>query len=349
MAGRLTHPMAYDAAIRPLPAGRQWDEAFALIGRHLNALPDPNMAEFYTSGRTSNEAAFLYQLFVREYGTNNFPDCSNMCHEATSVGLPESLGVGKGTVLLEDFDKADAIFIFGQNPGTNSPRMMTSLRNAARRGASIISFNPFRERALERFQAPQSPIEMVTLSSTTISSKLFQVRVGGDVAALKGMMKVAGRSGRSRACRRAAADPRLGFHPRPYRRLSRRSSTTSSATPWADIERQSGLTREDLEYAASAYMKAERAILVYGMGITQHRRGAQNVQQIANLALLRGNVGRDGAGVCPVRGHSNVQGDRTVGITENPDGGIPRAPRTPVRLQAADARRAQRRDRRWRR
>ena len=193
MVGRLTHPMAYDAATdRYLPV--EWNEAFEIIGRHLKALPDPNMADFYTSGRTSNEAAFLYQLFVREYGTNNFPDCSNMCHEATSVGLPQSLGVGKGTVLLEDFDKADCIFIFGQNPGTNSPRMMTSLRNAARRGASIISFNPFRERALERFQAPQSPIEMVTLSSTTISSKLFQVRVGGDVAALKGMMKVAGGS-----------------------------------------------------------------------------------------------------------------------------------------------------------
>ena len=189
MVGRLTHPMAYDApSDRYLPVS--WDEALAIVGRQLNALPDPNMAEFYTSGRTSNEAAFLYQLFVREYGTNNFPDCSNMCHEATSVGLPQSLGVGKGTVLLEDFDKTDCIFIFGQNPGTNSPRMMTSLRNASRRGAAIISFNPFRERALERFQAPQSPIEMATLTSTQISSRLYQVRVGGDIAVLKGLMKV---------------------------------------------------------------------------------------------------------------------------------------------------------------
>src|SRR5215813_584912 len=181
MIGRLTHPMAYDAASdRYLPVS--WDEAFATIARHLRGLPDPNMAEFYTSGRTSNEAAFLYQLFVREYGTNNFPDCSNMCHEATSVGLPLSLGVGKGTVLLDDFDKTDCIFIFGQNPGTNSPRMMTSLRNASRRGASIISFNPFRERALERFQYPQNPIEMATFSATKISWRLHQVRVGGDVA-----------------------------------------------------------------------------------------------------------------------------------------------------------------------
>src|ERR1700761_844779 len=188
MVGRLTHPMAYDApSDRYLPVS--WDEAFGIIGRHLNALPDPNMADFYTSGRTSNEAAFLYQLFVREYGTNNFPDCSNMCHEATSVGLPKSLGVGKGTVLLEDFDKADCIFIFGQNPGTNSPRMMTNLRDASRRGANIISFNPFRERALERFQAPQNPIEMASMTSTPISSRIYQVRVGGDVGALKGIIK----------------------------------------------------------------------------------------------------------------------------------------------------------------
>ena len=189
MVGRITHPMAYDAASdHYVPVS--WDEAFATIGRHLNSLPDPNMAEFYTSGRTSNEAAFLYQLFVREYGTNNFPDCSNMCHEPTSVGLPPSIGVGKGTVLLEDFDRADCILIFGQNPGTNSPRMMTTLWEASRRGASIISFNPFRERALERFQHPQSPVEMATLGSTPISSRLFQVKVGGDVAVLKGIMKV---------------------------------------------------------------------------------------------------------------------------------------------------------------
>ena len=316
MVGRLTHPMAYDAATdRYLPV--EWNEAFEIIGRHLKALPDPNMADFYTSGRTSNEAAFLYQLFVREYGTNNFPDCSNMCHEATSVGLPQSLGVGKGTVLLEDFDKSDCIFIFGQNPGTNSPRMMTSLRNAARRGASIISFNPFRERALERFQAPQSPIEMVTLSSTTISSKLFQVRVGGDVAALKGMMKVVVEADEAA---RAAEQPEIldWDFIRGHTVGIEALVDDLKRTQWADIERQSGLTREDLEFAANAYMKAERAILVYGMGITQHQRGANNVQQIANLALLRGNVGREGAGVCPVRGHSNVQGDRTVGITEIP-------------------------------
>jgi molybdopterin-dependent oxidoreductase alpha subunit len=316
MVGRLTHPMAYDAkSDHYVPVS--WNEAFAIIGRHLSALPDPNMAEFYTSGRTSNEAAFLYQLFVREYGTNNFPDCSNMCHEATSVGLPQSIGVGKGTVLLEDFEKADCIFIFGQNPGTNSPRMMTDLRNASRRGAAIISFNPFRERALERFQHPQSPIEMATLSSTQISSRLFQVRVGGDIAVLKGIMKVLVEADEAA---RANEQPGIldwdfiGGHTQGLEALV----DDLQATQWNDIERYSGLTRADIEYAAQVYMKAERAIIVYGMGITQHRRGAHNVQQLANLALLRGHIGREGAGLCPVRGHSNVQGDRTVGITEVP-------------------------------
>ena len=242
MQGRLTHPMVYDAASdRYVPIG--WDDALALVARHLNALPDPNAAEFYTSGRTSNEAAFLYQLFGREYGTNNFPDCSNMCHEATSVGLPESLGVAKGTVLLEDFDHADAIFIFGQNPGTNSPRMMTSLRNASRRGAHIISFNPFRERSLERFQAPQDPIEMVTLRSTRISESLYQVRVGGDVAALKGMMKVvidADDAAVATGAPRVVDADFIRDHTAGFERLAADLRTT----PWEAIERQSGLNRD---------------------------------------------------------------------------------------------------------
>jgi len=316
MAGRLTHPMAYDAAsdrYRPV----SWEDAFAVVGRHLAALPDPNMAEFYTSGRTSNEAAFLYQLFVREYGTNNFPDCSNMCHEATSVGLPLSLGVGKGTVLLEDFDKTDCIFIFGQNPGTNSPRMMTSLRNAARRGAPIVSFNPFRERALERFQAPQNPVEMATLTSTPISSALHQVRVGGDVAVLKGIMKVLVEEDEARRAADEIAILDWDFI-RGHTAGIEALVADLKATAWADIERFSGLSRGVIEAAAHTYAKAERAIVVFGMGITQHRHGAQTVQQLANLCLLRGNMGREGAGLCPVRGHSNVQGDRTVGITEVP-------------------------------
>ncbi|MBW6401317.1 FdhF/YdeP family oxidoreductase [Roseomonas sp. HJA6] len=316
MAGRLTHPMSYDAASdRYLHVS--WEEAFATIARHLTALPNPNMAEFYTSGRTSNEAAFLYQLFVREYGTNNFPDCSNMCHEATSVGLPQSIGVGKGTVLLDDFDKTDCIFIFGQNPGTNSPRMMTSLRNASRRGVPIISFNPFRERALERFQAPQVPVEMLSLTSTPISEALHQVRVGGDIAVLKGLMKVMVEEDERARADGAAAILDWDFI-RGHTTGIEALAADLKATTWPDIEARSGLTRTAIEDAAHVYMRAERAIVVYGMGLTQHRHGARNVQQLANLCLLRGNIGKDGAGICPVRGHSNVQGDRTVGITEIP-------------------------------
>lgn len=316
MTGRLTHPMVYDSGSDRYVA-ISWDDAFALLARHLNALADPNAAEFYTSGRTSNEAAFLYQLFAREYGTNNFPDCSNMCHEATSVGLPLSLGVGKGTVLLEDFDVTDAIFIFGQNPGTNSPRMMTSLRNASRRGARIISFNPLRERALERFQAPQNPLEMVTLTSTPISRNIYQVRVGGDAAALKGMMKVVIEADDNTLAEDAPRVVDIDFidgHTHGFEAFA----ADLRATPWECIERESGLSRTDLADAALIYMEAKSVILVYGMGITQHQRGSETVQQLANLALLRGNVGRPGAGLCPVRGHSNVQGDRTVGITEKP-------------------------------
>ena len=233
------------------------------------------------------------------------------------MGLPQSIGVGKGTVVLEDFAKADCIFIFGQNPGTNSPRMMTDLRDASRRGASIISFNPFRERALERFQAPQSPIEMVTLSATQISSRLYQVRIGGDIAVIKGIMKTLVEA--DDAARATGAQAVLDWNfMRDHTDGLDALVSDLKATQWPEIERCSGLGREDIEYAASAYMKAERAIIVYGMGITQHRRGAQAVQQLANLALLRGHIGREGAGLCPVRGHSNVQGDRTVGITEVP-------------------------------
>ena len=314
--GRLTEPMRYDPATdHYVPVS--WDEAFGLIGRELRALSDPNEAEFYTSGRTSNEAAFLYQLFVRRFGTNNFPDCSNMCHEPTSVGLPESIGIGKGTVLLDDFAHAEAIFVIGQNPGTNSPRMMTELRNASRRGVPIVVLNPLRERALERFAAPQDPVEMTTFGSTRIASEYCQVRVGGDVAALKGVMKLmldandqALRDGRKPVLDIEFIDQ----HTQGFEALAADLRHTS----WDDILRVSGLSREQLERIAAIYMGADAVIICYGMGITQHRRGSANVQQIANLLLLRGNFGKPGAGICPVRGHSNVQGDRTMGIDEKP-------------------------------
>src|ERR1700761_1923786 len=318
--GRITHPMAYDAASdRYLPIA--WDDAFARIGAALNALPDPNMAEFYTSGRASNEAAFLFQLFARAYGTNNFPDCSNMCHEATSVGLPKSIGVGKGTVTLEDFDHADCIFSMGHNPGTNHPRMMTTLREASKRGAPIVVFNPLKERSLERFSAPQDPVEMATFGSTPIASSLYQVCAGGDVAVLKGMMK--------RVLQRDAEDIAAGGTGKLDRAFIAEHTVglgelvaDLEATNWADIEAKASLSRADIEAAADVYIAAERVSLCYGMGVTQHRHGTANVQQMANFLMLRGNLGREGAGIAPLRGHSNVQGDRTVGITEIPSAAL---------------------------
>jgi len=312
--GRLTHPMAYDAATdRYVQIG--WDEACARIAKVLKALPSPDMAEFYTSGRASNEAAFLYQLFARAYGTNNFPDCSNMCHEATSVGLPQSIGIGKGTVSLEDFDHADLIISMGHNPGTNHPRMMTTLHAAARRGAPIVVFNPLRERALERFAAPQDPLEMATFSATDIASDYLQVKVGGDAAALKGVMKaVLALDDDDLAAGGAGLLDRdfIAAHTHGFDALA----DDLRATEWADVERASGLGRASLEHVARLYCKAKATIIAFGMGITQHRLGTDNVQQISNLLMLRGNYGRPGAGICPVRGHSNVQGNRTVGIDE---------------------------------
>src|SRR6202022_3033496 len=240
-----------------------------------------------------------------------------MCHEPTSVGLPESIGIGKATVILDDFSKADAIFVIGQNPGTNSPRMMTELRNASRRGAPIVVLNPLRERALERFAAPQDPIEMVTLRSTRIASEYCQVSVGGDVAALKGIMKLV-LEAHDKALE-TGAEPVLDVafieqHTHGFSAFAE----DLRRTDWDDILRVSGLSRKQIERVATIYMKANAVIICYGMGITQHRHGSENVQQVANLLLLRGNFGKPGAGICPVRGHSNVQGDRTVGIDEKP-------------------------------
>jgi molybdopterin-dependent oxidoreductase alpha subunit len=309
--GRLTHPMAYDAATdtyQPI----DWDQAFARIGQTLQALPDPNQAEFYTSGRASNEAAFLFQLLGRAFGTNNFPDCSNMCHEATSVGLPQSIGIGKGTVSLEDFDHCDLIISMGHNPGTNHPRMMGTLHECSRRGVPIIVFNPLKERALERFADPQDPVEMGTFRSTRIASSYYQVKVGGDAAALKGIMKA--------VLTRDDADGNVLDHAFIEQHTNGFEAFASDlrATAWRDIEQESGLSQSDVERVADAYAKANAVIIPYGMGITQHAHGTQTVQQIANLLLLRGNYGKPGAGICPLRGHSNVQGDRTVGITEKP-------------------------------
>ncbi|MBS0426743.1 MAG: FdhF/YdeP family oxidoreductase [Proteobacteria bacterium] len=309
--GRLTHPMAYDAATdRYVPI--DWDEAFALVARHLNALPDPNQAIFYTSGRASNEAAFLYQLFVREYGTNNFPDCSNMCHEPSGSAMKPQIGVGKGTVTLEDFELADAIFIFGQNPGTNHPRMLGELRAAHKRGARIVSFNPLRERGLERFQDPQSKLEMATLGATPISTHYFQLRVGGDLAAVKGVMKhvLEQEDARGGVLDHAfIAEHTTGFEA---------LAADLRAESWPLLEAESGLTEAQMRAAGDVYIGAKKVIVCWGMGITQHRDSVATIQMLVDLLMLRGNLGRPGAGACPVRGHSNVQGDRTMGIWEKP-------------------------------
>lgn len=307
--GRLTHPMYKpEGSDHYLPV--TWDQAFDRLAKHLNGLDSPNEAIFYTSGRTSNEAAWLYQLFVRCYGTNNLPDCSNMCHESTGVGLGESVGVGKGTVTLEDFDKAEVFLIFGQNPGTNHPRMLTPLSEARKRGAKIISINPLKEAGLIRFRNPQSPQDMLS-AGTSISTHFLQVKVNGDVALLKGLQKAL-----------LAEEARRPGQVLDHALIESKTkgfedfAASVEATSWEDIERGSGIGRAQLEEVAHIIAGTPRVIACWAMGITQHLNGVSNVQEIANLMLMRGALGLEGAGLCPVRGHSNVQGDRSMGIWE---------------------------------
>ncbi|WP_442963006.1 FdhF/YdeP family oxidoreductase [Pseudomonas sp. AL 58] len=314
--GRLTEPMSYNPTTdRYQPIS--WEAAFALIARHLQNLASPDQAEFYTSGRASNEAAFLYQLFVRAYGTNNFPDCSNMCHEASGVALGQSVGVGKGTVTFDDFEHAEAIFVWGQNPGTNHPRMLEPLREAVKRGAQVVCINPLKERGLERFQHPQHPLEMLTNGDRPTNTAYFRPALGGDMAVLRGMAKYLLQWEREA---QASGAPAVFDHAF----IAQHSAgvddylATVEATPWEQIEAQSGLSLAEIEQAAQMYCKAGKVIMCWAMGITQHRHSVATIQEIANLMLLRGNLGVPGAGLCPVRGHSNVQGDRTMGINERP-------------------------------
>lgn len=311
MQGRLTEPMRYDAASDHY-VSVSWDDAFALIGSHLRALASPHQAEFYTSGRTPNEAAFLYSIFVREYGTNNFPDCSNMCHEPTSRGLPPAIGVGKGTVVLEDFDHAEAIFVIGQNPGTNAPRMMTQLVEARKRGVPIVAVNPMPERALIRFTEPQDIVQMATLGSTPIASEFVHIGIGGDLALLKGMMRV--------MFEREAAGEAILDHDfiREHTEGFEALRDDILAQDWPALVAASGIEEAQIRRCADIYIRSKATIICYGMGVTQHQLGSRLVQQIANILLLKGNFGRPGAGISPIRGHSNVQGDRTVGIDERP-------------------------------
>jgi molybdopterin-dependent oxidoreductase alpha subunit len=309
--GRLTHPMLLKAgATHYEPIA--WDEAFTLIASELNALASPGEAVFYTSGRTSNEAAFLYQLFARQFGTNNLPDCSNMCHESSGSALTETIGVGKGTVTLEDFNLADLILIIGQNPGTNHPRMLTALQKAKRRGCRIIHVNPLPETGTTRFKHPQE-IFAVLGKGTALADLFLQVRINGDVALLKGIMKELLET-EEREPGKVLDLPFIEEHTAGFAEFASALQTAD----WDEIIVQSGITRDAMREAAMMIQRSERTICCWAMGLTQHRNAVANIQEIVNLLLLRGQMGKPGAGVCPVRGHSNVQGDRTMGIWERP-------------------------------
>ena len=311
--GRLTHPMRYDAGSdRYMPVS--WDQAFADIGARLKSY-DPKSVVFYASGRASLETSYMYQLLARLYGNNNLPDSSNMCHETTSVALPQSIGTAVGTVLLDDFARTDCIFSFGQNVGVNSPRLLHQLQELREREAPIVVFNPLRERGWEEFVNPQRPGQMLTNAPTAIATQYCQVRAGRDIAAMMGIAKAV--LALDDAALAAGGERVLDVdfiirHTHGFDAFAARVR----ATGWDEIEETSGLARAALEQAGATYARARAVIAVYGMGLTQHRLGVDNVQMLINLLLMRGNIGRPGAGICPVRGHSNVQGQRTVGIAE---------------------------------
>jgi molybdopterin-dependent oxidoreductase alpha subunit len=316
MQGRLTAPLRYDGATDKY-VECSWDEAFAGIAAELKML-DPKSVVFYASGKASLETTYVYTLLARAYGNNNLPDSSNMCHETTSVALKKVTGSPVGTCVLDDFEKCDAILYFGQNPGTNSPRFLHPLQDAVRRGCKIIVFNPVKETGLTRFVDPQNPVQMMTRVPTQMSHQYLQVRPGGDIAAVMGMAKhvLALDAAALGAGKPSILD--LDF-------IQQHTTGFESfrdkvlATRWDDIEYHSGLKRADLEAAADVYAAAERVIAVYGMGLTQHVHGSQSIQTVVSLMLMRGNLGREGAGMTPVRGHSNVQGQRSVGMSEKPE------------------------------
>ncbi len=290
-----------------------WDAAYRLIADELRQLTSPHQAAFYTSGRTSNEAAYLYQLFVRMLGTNNLPDCANLCHESSGVALKESVGVGKGTVQLEDFAQADAIFVFGQNPGTNHPRMLSVLQKAAQRGCHIVAVNPLPEAALQRFAHPQNPTELV-LGGSEIASLFLPVQIDGDAALCKGIMK------ELLALERQHPGQIFDWDfVRNHTCGIDELIADLDALTWDEVTQGSGLSRKQVQQAADVWRRSRRIIACWAMGLTQHKAAVATIQQVVNLLLLGGHIGRPGAGLCPVRGHSNVQGDRTMGITPKVD------------------------------
>lgn len=312
--GRLTKPMILrEGGTHYEPIS--WEDAISLIAKKLNTLSSPDEAVFYTSGRTSNEAAFLYQLFVRQYGTNNLPDCSNMCHESTSVALSESIGLGKATIRLEDLETTDLIIVIGQNPGTNAPRMLSSLAAAKRSGAKMIAINPLREPGLASFIDPNPQhgnlFSVLGFDAVRLADLHLPVRIGGDMAVLKGLMKALLEWERSRPGRifdhKFIADHTVGFD---------ELAATLDQTVWEDVIEGSGLKKEQILQAAEMIEEARSFVTCWAMGVTQQTAAVSTIQDIVNLHLLRGAIGRPGAGLCPVRGHSNVQGDRTMGIWE---------------------------------
>ncbi|MTB50604.1 FdhF/YdeP family oxidoreductase [Lewinella sp. W8] len=308
-SGRITHPMH----LRP---GAQhytpisWEDAFQIIGRHLNALSSPDEAIFYTSGRASNEAAFLYQLFVRQYGTNNLPDCSNMCHESTGTALSESLGLGKGSVTLQDIHDADLIICVGQNPGTNHPRMLTALEKCKENGGKIIGINPLPEAFLHKFTNPQRPLKIAT-GGTAISDLFLQVKINEDLALIRAICKML--LDRERATPGSVFDREFIEE---YTAGYDAWTTMLDATDAAQCLRKSGINAEEAGRAAELIATSERIVICYAMGLTQHENSVDVIKEMVNLLLCKGSIGKQGAGICPVRGHSNVQGDRTVGVWE---------------------------------
>ena len=309
--GRITHPLVLRrGATHYEPTS--WDAAFALIAGELKALSNPDEAIFYTSGRTSNEAAFLYQLFVRQFGTNNLPDCSNMCHESSGSALGETIGVGKGTVTLEDFDLAQAIFVIGQNPGTNHPRMLTALQKAKQKGCKLVHINPMPEVGMTRFKHPQDVLGLLG-KGTRLADLFLQVRINGDVALLQGIIKAVLEE-EERRQGEVLDHEFINSYTSGFLTLS----LAIKAASWDEIVKQSGIQRDQIQEAAKIFIKSERTIFCWAMGLTQHKNAVANIQEIVNLMLCRGQIGKPGAGLCPVRGHSNVQGDRTMGIWERP-------------------------------
>jgi molybdopterin-dependent oxidoreductase alpha subunit len=310
-AGRLTEPLRYDAeSDKYVPIS--WAGAFALVGRHLQGLGDPNQAAFYTSGRLGNEATFLYQLWARELGTNNLPDCSNMCHEASGRALQAALGTGKGTVDLVDWEKTDCLIIMGVNAASNAPRMLTSLAEAYRRGASIIHVNPLVEAAATRTIVPHDILRMATFQSTRTSTLNIQPRIAGDMALLRGIAK--------HLLEAASSDPSaidLQFIER-YTAGFELYREQVAKTSWNELEHQSGVPVPQIREAAEIYRKSPSAIVSWCLGVTQQDHAGDTIREIVNILLLRGNIGRPGAGPCPIRGHSNVQGNRTCGIDHRP-------------------------------